>query len=187
MTPPTPTIGRADPPILQPPLHLLAGGQTSIKKEQMTDTDKTETPYDLHEPRERGLRVSEAEREAVLAIVRREHVAGRLDSVEFDERLSRCLAAKSYAQLDELLVDLPTSNRTPRRAARFSGWPIPLLPLVVVVIAAAVLSHGHLFWLAFPLFFLFVLRPLLWGRRIGSWAHGGRHYRRRVYGDTRGR
>ena len=148
----------------------------------MTDTDRTQIPYHLHEPRERGLRASNAEREAVVAILRREHVAGRLDSVEFDERLSRCLAAKSYADLDELIVDLPTENRAPRRSARVSAWPFPLLPVVAVVIAAVVLSHGHLFWLAFPLFFLFVLRPLLWGRRAGSWSYAGRQYRRRAYG-----
>jgi hypothetical protein len=146
----------------------------------MTDTDKT--PYDRQEPRQRGLRVSDAERETVVAILRREHVAGRLDSVEFDERLSRCLAAKSYADLDELIVDLPTENRAPRRSARVSAWPFPLLPVVAVVIAAVVLSHGHLFWLAFPLFLVFVVRPLLWGRRAGFWSYGGREYRRRAYG-----
>ena len=145
----------------------------------MTDTDKT--PYDLDEPRERGLRVSDAEREAVAAILRREHVAGRLDSVEFDDRLSRCLAAKSYRELDELIVDLPTQSRVPRRSARISAWPLPLLPIVALVIAAVVFSHGHLLWLAFPLFFLFVLRPFVWGRRAGSWSYGGRRYRRRAY------
>jgi hypothetical protein len=140
----------------------------------MTDTDKT--LYHNDEPRDRSLRVSDADREAVVAILRREHVAGRLDNVEFDDRLSRCLAAKSYAELDGLLVDLPIENRTPRRSARFSAWPFPLLPIVAVAIAAIVFSHGHLFWLAFPLFFFFVLRPLVWGRR---------GYRQRAYGGGR--
>ncbi len=148
----------------------------------MTDTDKTETAYNLHEPRERGLRASDAEREAVLAIVRREHVAGRLDSVEYDERVSRCLAAKSYGELDELIVDLPAGNRAPRRSSGGSAWPFPVLPIVAVVIGAVALSHGHLFWLAFPLFFLFVLRPLLRGRRAGVWSSAGHQYRRRAYG-----
>lgn len=140
----------------------------------MTDTDKTR--YDRHEPRDRSLRVSDADREAVVAILQREHVAGRLDNVEFDDRLSRSLAAKSYAELDELLADLPIENRTPRPSARFSAWPFPLLPIVAVAIAAIALSHGHLFWLAFPLFFFFVLRPLIWRRRV---------YRRRAYGGGR--
>lgn len=144
--------------------------RSTEKDRVMTDTDKTR--YHHHEPRDRGLRASDADREAVTAILRREHVAGRLDSVEFDDRLSRGLAAKSYAELDELLVDLPMENRTPRRSARFSPWPFPLLPIVAVAIAAIALSHGHLFWLAFPLFF-FVFRPLISGRRV---------YRRRAYG-----
>ncbi len=111
----------------------------------------------------------------MVAILRREHVAGRLDSVEFDDRLSRCLAARSYAELDELLTDLPLENRTPRLSARVSPWPFPLLPIVAVAVAAIVFSHGHLFWLAFPLFFFFVVRPLIWGRRA---------YRRRAYGGS---
>jgi hypothetical protein len=145
----------------------------------MTDAD--EKGFDLREPRDRGLRVSDAEREAVAAILRREHVAGRLDSLEFDERLSRCLAAKSYAELDGLIVDLPIEERTPRRSGRVSAWPFPLLPILAVAIATVVLSHGHLVWLAFPLFFLFVLRPLLWGRRLGPWDYAGRQFRRRAH------
>jgi hypothetical protein len=35
------------------------------------------------------------------------HVAGRLDSREFQERLERCLEAKTYAELDELVADFP--------------------------------------------------------------------------------
>jgi hypothetical protein len=146
----------------------------------MTDTDKTR--YDRHEPRDRGFRVSDAERETVAAILRHEHLAGRLDSVELDERLSHCLAAKSYAELDELIVDLPIENRTLHRSARLSPGPFLLLPIIAVVIAAVVLSHGHLFWLVFPLFFLFVLRPIIWGRRARLWSYPGRQYRRRAYG-----
>jgi hypothetical protein len=141
----------------------------------MTHTDESE--YRLREPRDRGLRVSDAEREAVAAILRREHVAGRVDSVEFDERLSHCLAAKTYAELDGLIVDLPSQGSAPRRSGRILAWPFPLLPVVAVVIAAMVLSHGHLFWLAFPLFFLFVLRPLLWRRGPGSWGYAVRQSR----------
>jgi len=40
-------------------------------------------------PRDRRLRVGNDEREAVAEILRREHVAGRLDNEEFDERPSR--------------------------------------------------------------------------------------------------
>ncbi len=49
-------------------------------------------------------------------------------------------------------------------------WPVPLLPLAVV--AAIVLSGGHALFLAIPLVFFCVVRPLLWGRR-GGWAGCG--------------
>jgi hypothetical protein len=45
---------------------------------------------------------------------------------------------------------------------------------VPLLIAAIAVSHGHLLWLAIPLFF-FVGRPLLWhsaGRRFG-WGVSG--------------
>ena len=40
-------------------------------------------------PRDRQLRVGDAERDAVADVLRREHLAGRIDSDEFDERVAR--------------------------------------------------------------------------------------------------
>ena len=126
--------------------------------------------YDRHGPRERHLRVGDTEREAVAGILRAQYVAGRLDSDEFEQRLERCLGAKTYADLDTLLTDFPglePAVSRPRRFTMWRLWPVPLLPLAVV--AAIVLSGGHALFLAIPLLFFFVLRPLLWGRR-GGWA-----------------
>jgi len=114
-------------------------------------------------PRERKLRAGDEERDAVADILRREHVKGRLDAVEFQERLDRCLVAKTYGDLDELVADLP--GDAPRRRRRMFGWmprpwPVGLVPLVVLALVFA--SHGHVLWIVFPLFFLFVLRPLVW-------------------------
>lgn len=128
--------------------------------------------YDRHGPRDRRLRVGNAERDAVSGILRAQYVAGRLDSGEFEQRLERCLAAKTYADLDVLLTDFPGLDAPPRRRrapAMWRLWPVPLLPLAVV--AAIVLSGGHALFLAFPLVFFCVVRPLLWGRR-GGWACG---------------
>lgn len=124
-----------------------------------------EQRYDRRFPRERGLRAADPDREAVAAILRREHVAGRLDSEEFDERLARCLTAKTYADLDALLADLPVDEPAPalRRRPRASVFSFAFVPLVPIVVAALVFSHGRALWLVFPLFF-FVVRPLLWGR-----------------------
>jgi hypothetical protein len=122
-------------------------------------------------PRDRRLRVGDDEREAVAEILRREHVNGRLDTEEFQQRLERCLAAKTYAELDELVADFPGQEPEPRRVARPWGWrpwPFALVPLALI--AAIVLSHGHVLWLVFPLFFFFVVRPLVWR----SWGRGFR-------------
>jgi hypothetical protein len=129
-------------------------------------------------PRDRQLRVGDAEREAVAEILRREHLAGRLDNEEFDERIERCLAAKTYSELDELIRDLPVDE--PRLLAARSGWrpwPVPFffLPLVV---AAIVFSGGHAAGLLVPFFILFVVRPFFW-RGFGGRAFGFRTYGRR--------
>jgi uncharacterized protein DUF1707 len=136
-----------------------------------------QTSYDRHTgPRDRRLRAGDRERDAVADILRREHVNGRIDAVEFQERLERSLAAKTYADLDALVADLPSDRpqrgplalpRTPR------PWPLfGLVPLLVV--AAIVASGGRVLWLAFPLFLFFVVRPLAWR----SWGRGYRGYGR---------
>ena len=100
-------------------------------------------------PRDRQFRVGDAEREAVADILRREHLAGRLDNDEFDERVARCLAAKTYAELDELIGDFPGDEREARRVAGSWGWrpwPVPLSSCRSLV-AAIVFSHGRAAWL----------------------------------------
>jgi Domain of unknown function (DUF1707) len=133
-----------------------------------------QNPYDRHSgPRDRSLRVGDAEREAVSEILRREHVRGRLDADEFQERLDRSLTAKTYADLDALVADLPPEGR-PRRRRAFAPtprlWPLGIVPLVLIAVVLA--SGGHLLWLAFPIFALFVVRPLVWR----AWGRGYRGY-----------
>jgi hypothetical protein len=162
--------------------------------------------YPRHHPPDRSLRAANADRDAIGDILRQQHVAGRLDTDEFAERYGRSLQAKTYAELDELIADLPadaepvaagaaadgwpgvrTGNGNRRARARWSGWlprPVPVLIWLAVVVAIAVASGGHLLWVAFPLFF-FVVRPLLWrsgwmGRsgRWGPWGCYGPNTRR---------
>lgn len=125
-------------------------------------------------PRDRRLRVGTQEREAVAEILRREHVAGRLDNNEFDERLERCLAAKTYSELDNLLADLPIEARVPRSAS-WSLRPWPLLLLLPLIGVAIVASHGHTVWLLVPLLFWFGVCRFFWrgfGRR--PWGYSAR-------------
>src|SRR5262245_646941 len=127
------------------------------------------------------MRGGDKERDAVSEILRQHHLEGRLDGDEFQARLDRCLAAKTYAELDALLVDFPREESASRRAAqswRRRPWPLPFVffPLVLI---ALIVSHGHVAWLAIPLLFFFVVRPLAWGAwgggyRRSTWACGPR-------------
>jgi hypothetical protein len=115
-------------------------------------------------PRDRQLRVGNAEREAVAQVLRREHLAGRLDNDEFDERVARCLAAKTYAELDDLIGDFPADEREARRVMgrwEWRPWSLPLVFLPLLV-AAIVVSHGRAAWLLVPFFIWFVVRPFFW-------------------------
>jgi hypothetical protein len=132
-------------------------------------------------PRDRQLRAGNDEREAVAEILRREHLAGRLDNDEFDERLGRCLTARTYAQLDELIADFPSAE-IDRLQPRQLGWrrrpfPLPfmLLPLIVLAI---VLSHGRAAWLVVPFVVWFVVGRFFWGYgwRSAAWRGYGRRF-----------
>lgn len=131
-------------------------------------------PY--HGPQDRNLRAADADRDAVAETLREQHLAGRLDTDELQDRIERCYSARSYADLDALVADLPgedpveDSPRRSRRAPRLAV--MPLLPLLIVALA---LSHGRAVWLLVPLAFFFFVAPL---RRQGRWAPGcGTRYR----------
>jgi hypothetical protein len=117
------------------------------------------------EPRDRSVRASDDDRETVGDLLRAEHLAGRIDDAELEERLGRCLSARTYADLDQLVADLPRPER-PQFGRHRRGAPLrPAFLLIPLVLAAVVLSHGHALWLAFPLIFFLFVRPALFGRR----------------------
>jgi Domain of unknown function (DUF1707)/2TM domain len=62
---------------------------------------------DLEPHDERRLRASDADRERVVALLRRHHADGRLDLEELKDRVGRAYAAKTVDELDDLLGDLP--------------------------------------------------------------------------------
>jgi hypothetical protein len=57
------------------------------------------------------LRAADADRAAVAQALGEHMSAGRLTVAEFDERLGRAYAAKTYGELDELTADLPRLGR----------------------------------------------------------------------------
>jgi Domain of unknown function (DUF1707) len=124
-----------------------------------------------------GLRVSDADRDAVVTELGRHFQVGRLDQNEFGERMGAALGAKTEGDLAGLLADLPRAGLpgtaqlagraadAPAGRARRAGPPplIALLPValvafVIIGFASAGWRHGTgwpfapfgLFWLVIP-------------------------------------
>ncbi len=76
-------------------------------------------------PERRELRVSDADRDHAMSILREAAGDGRLDLDELDERLSAVYAAKTYGDLEPVTRDLPETSpaSTPRRGDRIGGMP----------------------------------------------------------------
>ena len=115
------------------------------------------------------LRVSDAERNSVAELLGQHYADGRLDQAEFDDRISRTMAAKTRGDLAGLFDDLPEAGpagagvagpggpagavpyRGPRRRG---GIARPLLLLLLVFICANVAWHAFTS--------LFFIQPLVW-------------------------
>lgn len=64
-------------------------------------------PYREDRSRTPSMRASDQERDAAVQQLQVAFAEGRLADGEFDERMRAALAARTYADLDELLIDLP--------------------------------------------------------------------------------
>jgi hypothetical protein len=68
------------------------------------------------------LRAADVDRQTVADRLRVALDEGRLDLAEFDARLQRAYAARTYTQLNQLLADLPPQPSTTPAASRQSTW-----------------------------------------------------------------
>jgi hypothetical protein len=136
----------------------------------------------VDETTRRQLRVSDADRDAVVTELGEHFQAGRLDAAELDDRTGRALRARVRSDLDEVLTDLPRIPPVPGEPQAVARSRSPLVPLLVpVLIAAALVAvtltagiagggwHHHwaagIFW--WPLWWLIPVMALrlLWARR----------------------
>jgi len=74
---------------------------------------------------ERPLRAADADRAAVATVLGEHMAAGRLTVDEYDERLSRAYAARTYGDLDQLTADLPSTRRPQAAQPVAHGHPYP--------------------------------------------------------------
>jgi Flp pilus assembly protein TadB len=125
--------------------------------------------------RDPNLRAADADRERIAERLRKSHAEGRLDMDEFQQRLERCLEARTFGELSELVRDLPRQDdQDERRSIAWSRtwrWRLVLLApilLAVILVSAATGHQDHVFWLWIPVVFL--LWRMSWWRRRRSWA-----------------
>jgi hypothetical protein len=129
-------------------------------------------------PGYRTLRASDADRDAVAERLRRAAVEGRLEPDELEERLHAALRARTYGELDRLLVDLPAGpvrRRSRGRVARpLAAVAISVIVgLIVVAAVLAVLAIAAAAWVVWLVIGLLVAS----GRRGCA---GRRHHVRRT-------
>jgi hypothetical protein len=144
------------------------------------------------------LRAADADRAAVATVLGGHMSAGRLTMDEYDERLARAYAAKTYGELEQLTADLPAAVPAPRPAsqpatttpsavAAHGGWGSDphswrswlTTSLVVLTIWAAISLASwefHYFW---PIWVIgpwgaVLLAQTVTGNRDGDDAHGER-------------
>lgn len=117
-----------------------------------------------------GVRASDAERERAAEALRRHHADGRLTTDELGERTERAYAAKTLGDLDQQFNDLPRlrAPEDERRLQRRRGSRPILVPILVAILALAVVSSAHFLWLIWPLIFFFLFFRLAFR---SSWGH----------------
>jgi ferric-dicitrate binding protein FerR (iron transport regulator) len=87
------------------------------------------------------MKASDADRDAVLSDLSEHFQAGRLTADEFEDRTGRALAARTWAELRDLLHDLPTGPAGPRvPVTAATGTPPQRPPRRTVLVPIAVLA-----------------------------------------------
>jgi hypothetical protein len=96
-----------------------------------------------HDPR---LRVSDRERDEVTTLLRDHAAEGRLSPEELDERVERALAARTGADLDAVLADLPRKRSVAERRDGVRGVLVALVPLAVLLVSIWLVTGAGYFW-----------------------------------------
>jgi hypothetical protein len=143
------------------------------------------------------MRAADSDRQAVADKLKQAMDEGRLDLGEYDERLRKAYAAKTYGDLKELLDDLPGITLSPTDAAPVSRPDAPpparssrpgqlvrawlggfggIFVMCTVIWLATSVGSGHVgyFW---PVWLLIPMALGMLGQLDGRDRHGRRRHR----------
>ncbi len=120
--------------------------------------------------RRANLRASDSDREMVAERLRQAAAEGRLLAEELEARLARALRARTYAELDPLVADLPAA-----RGRRGHGLGIAPLGALVVAGVVAVAVVAALIAIALMVITGFMFAWGFW--LVLAWFIFGRHRR----------
>ena len=129
-----------------------------------------------------AIRASDDERNAVADKLSRHYAEGRLDEVEFKNRLDVAMSATTRGDLNGLFDDLPRLPSEPTPPPPRHRRVVPWILVVVVVAIAAGASIPfypmyHVPWLLFAIVGFFV-----W-RRAGGHFGGSHHHHHHMHQD----
>ncbi len=107
-----------------------------------------------------SLRISDADRESAVDLLSEQYALGRLTREEFDERSDAVWSAKTQGDLAPIFVDLPVRSpglppAVERGRPSRRGFPVPLVPVLIVLVAIVAFTHlpflllGLLLWCGF--------------------------------------
>jgi len=126
------------------------------------------------------LRASDADRDQIVDRLRKAAAEGRLAAHELEQRVITALRARTYAELDATVADLPGKRLAAQRSK--SGWAIStvrshpallLLAIPLALVAAAALMAVAVIWIVLlTLVFLLGHRSHYYR---GSMAYAARH------------
>jgi Domain of unknown function (DUF1707) len=95
----------------------------------------------------RQLRAADTDRREAAGRLLAEFEAGRLDLLEYDDRLARAYRAVTYADLDALFADLPAAPGRPAAPTAPAGRPRPRSgPAAVPVLLAGLPKPLRVLW-----------------------------------------
>ena len=117
------------------------------------------------------LRVSDAERNRIVDVLKQHTADGRLTLDEFEARVEETLSARTGAELRAVLRELPSLETERRPSTRVPPGPMTRLPFVAIAVVVVVsLAVGHLVLWPFVIVAAFCFRSSA-GRRPNAPPH----------------